>query len=741
MPVSRNSAEHSRFVRRNRVDERFATAIAVVAGVVACLAGAAPTGSSFVDYLVVGLAIAVATWASASAPWWASASAAGIAAAIALDPVVIAVSGIAFLAGLTIGIRRRDQSELRAVVGGVAMNALVRSELEGFFGLSAIIGVSVGVSLFVLGLRRRPSVIRRPGWIAAAAVAVVGVVALGGVAVSGLSARPDLESGTRNSRQALTAVNAGDYDTAADLFDDAARDFGSVDDQLSGLLAVPAQFVPGVAQNVAAGSELAGAAASATAEAAAALREVDPESLTIAGGAIDLDAVRAIEAPLVGVQEALADVGNATARARSPWLLGPIVDELDELDEELAENGESLDKAVDAAKLAPQLLGGDEMRRYLLLFTSPSEARGVAGFAGNYAVVEIDQGQIRLTDFDRRSELEQLTVASGARCLECDDDFVQAYGQYSIAIGAERVAGVRSWSNLTMPAHFPYVGEAAATLYTEATGQPIDGVLSVDPYVVQALMQYTGSVNLPELGVTVDPNNAAEFILHDQYLLGDINDMATTDNADRIDALDRLGGEVIARLLVSSLPDPQVLASDFGPLVEEQRLVAWMAQPEEQSLMEQIGMAGALPELGESSGFGVGVTNGGHSKIDYFLERDVDVRLEGEPGEERLVAEVTLTNGSPAGGLPRYVIGNSFGLPEGTSRPLVTFYGPPGLLSAERDGEPIELLEFDEAGWSGYRRHVAIGPGESTTFRLEFPYEVTIDGEFEPALYLQPLAR
>ncbi|MEO1065680.1 MAG: DUF4012 domain-containing protein, partial [Actinomycetota bacterium] len=123
------------------------------------------------------------------------------------------------------------------------------------------------------------------------------------------------------------------------------------------------------------------------------------------------------------VDQPLAEVEAVTERVRNPWLLAPIVDELDELADELAENNEQIDNAVDAVQLAPQLLGGDDVRRYLLLFTTPSEARGIAGFPGNYAVIEIDDGRIRLAEFDRRSKLEELTVASGANCDECADDF------------------------------------------------------------------------------------------------------------------------------------------------------------------------------------------------------------------------------------------------------------------------------------------------------------------------------
>ena len=95
-----------RFVRRNRVNERNAAAIGLASGLVALLAGAEPTGSTVIDWLLVVLAVGVVVWASASAPWWAPAGAAGIAAVIAFQPVLAIIAAVAFVAGLWIGVRR-----------------------------------------------------------------------------------------------------------------------------------------------------------------------------------------------------------------------------------------------------------------------------------------------------------------------------------------------------------------------------------------------------------------------------------------------------------------------------------------------------------------------------------------------------------------------------------------------------------------------------------------------------------
>jgi hypothetical protein len=371
-----------------------------------------------------------------------------------------------------------------------------------------------------------------------------------------------------------------------------------------------------------------------------------------------------------------------------------------------------------------------------MMFNSPAELRGITGFMGNFADVTIDEGRIDVTEFGRRLELSEFVAANGATCEGCPQEFIDRYGPYNLAMGANLDVLRWGWENLTMPAHFPYVAQAATVIYPQSGRAPVDGVIALDPHVLQALMAYTGPVEVPELGVTVSPDQAAQFILEDQYLLAQ-----DAGNDTRIDALDTLGEQVIESLLAGALPVPSELARDLSPLVAENRLLVWTTDPAEQELFDRVGVSGALPAMGDDGGFGFTVVNGANNKIDVFLERESDVRIEtGPDGQRLLVAEVTLTNGAPASGLPRYVIGNLRRLPEGTSRMLVTMYGPSTLRSLLVDGEPVDHDVAPEAGWTGYSRTVDVGPGETVTFQAQFELGPASDDADEPVIWKQPLA-
>lgn len=729
-----------RLDRGREVNEPVALLIAIVSGACALTAGARPTGSVGVDAVLVFVSVSLVTWASAAAPWWASTAALGIAASIAGDPLVTAVGVCGFVGALVLGARRADSSESGAAVGAVAANVLIRSDLEGFLGLSAIVGVAVGLALVVLGIFGRSRQVRRVAWYVAGGVGVLVLGAVVGLGAAGVAARPHVTAGADAARAGIDLLNDGEYQLAADEFERASREFVEADGDLSGMLAAPARILPGIAQNVRAGSELAGAAGEALTDAAAALRDVDPSALRFVGGAIDVDAVRSVSDPLARVQQALESLQATTDDVRSPWLIGRFTQELDELDADIAEQEPRLQNAIDAVELAPAILGDGAPRRYLILFTSPAEARGLGGFVGNYAELTIDGGRIRVDEFGRRSALEDVVLDQGARCRTCPPEFLDRYGRYGFSSGSDGGVASRAWSNITMPAHFPHVAETALDLYPQSGGSVIDGVIVMDPYVVAALMEYTGPVELAEFGVTVQPDEAAQFILEDQYVIA--GDEA---NADRIDALETLGETAIQQILTGALPEPPELARDLAPLISERRLLFWTADVDEQELFDRIGLLGTIPPLDPiDGGFSVSVTNAGASKIDVFLERDVAVSVVDGAAGRQLVADVTFSNTAPSTGLPRFVIGNEVGLPDGYSRLLVSFYGPSTLTRVTRDGVELAVEPMPEGGWMAYGTMLELAPGASAGYRLEFSLpDATArdDDTSDPVVFEQPLSR
>ena len=118
-------------MQRHRVDERTVVVIALVAGLVAALAGAEPTGATLVDVVFVAVVVGAVVWSSASAPWWAISLAAGGALVTSTTWWMAGIALGAVGASWWIGAQRRDLATERALVVAVACNLLVRSGVAG----------------------------------------------------------------------------------------------------------------------------------------------------------------------------------------------------------------------------------------------------------------------------------------------------------------------------------------------------------------------------------------------------------------------------------------------------------------------------------------------------------------------------------------------------------------------------------------------------------------------------------
>jgi FlaA1/EpsC-like NDP-sugar epimerase len=709
-----------RSVRGNRTDERIAVVIAIASAVAAAMAGARPTGSDAVDAILVAAAVGAVTWAAASAPWWAISSAAAVAALIAVDGVLTLVAAAAFVTGLWIGVRRRDLGVLRGVLAAVALNVLIRAELEGFFGASALIGVTTAALLFVAGIRRRRRHVRRIAWTGVGIVGTAAAAAAVGFGFAAASARTGLIEGHRLARDGIAELRRGNFDTAAQRFSASADAFASADSDLSGPWARPAALVPVMAQNHRAVTDLAGSAAANTDELATALGQLDPDGLRLTDGRIDLTTFATFREPLTSVQETLDRLDATIDDAASPWLVAPFQDRLASVDADIAENEAPLDNAILAVELGPRLLGSDRPRRYLVAFTTPAEARGLGGFMGNFAVFVADQGELTMTRFGRTAELNGSAEPTQSRVVTGPDDWLDEWGRFGFTSGAGGTTGSVPWSNVTMSPHFPSTAEVMAELFPQSGGRPVDGVFAMDPYVLAELVEMVGPIDVPRIGRTLSADEVMPFLLTEQYEID--------DHADRVDLLEDVADITVDRVLSGSLPTPTELGAELGALARQDRLVGWSADPAEQELFERVGLAGKLPELADGDGspmrdgVAVVVNNAAGNKIDTFLERNFRYRatVDVGTGEVTGTVEVTLKNTAPAGGLPAVVLGNLVDEPPGTNRALVSVYTAVPMVSAELDtGAPLLVETGREQGWMTARAGVTIPAGVARTITFE----------------------
>lgn len=694
------------FATRRSRTVSFGVAVGAAALAGALLTTAAPTGLGTADPFWSAALVAVLAFFGATARRWTWFLPAGVAAVVAGDPLATLLAGVA-IAVAFYSVLRDSRSRARgAVVVGLGAVALLRAEPIGFHGLTALMMAAVAAPVLVSGYahagRRAQARTRR------AAVWAGGVVGLmlAGAALGVISVQHDLSQGAHAIDGGLAAARQADDETAAQQLALAARSLTSADSTLSSWFSAPAKTLPIVGPNLAAVGELASQASDVADVTSEAASDADVDTLRFVDGRLDPHAVARELKPLKRVHTALVNLDRSVARVRSPWLLAPVTNIVDRLDRQIGEALPDSEKAITAVQLGPTLLGADGPQRYLVLFTTPVEARGRTGFPGNFAELLVDDGKLSMPRFGRISELEQGGVPGDQRVLKGPPDYVSRYSRFDVKA---------TWRNLTMSPDFPSVAQAAEQLYPQSGGLPIDGVLSVDPVGLAALMRYTGPVEVPGLDRPLTTDNAAQFLMFDQYRL-------FTDNNRRIDVLETVARTTFRRLTSASLPGPRALGDQLDPMVDGGHIQFVTKDLQNAILLLLEGVVGDMPK-GTPGHDNVTVTtsNAAANKLDLFLHRSAryDARWDPETGRVTAKLRVTLENTAPRTGLPDYVGGNAVGLPPGTNRSYVSMYSPFQLDQARIGGKQQAVQSETEMGWHVYSTFVDIPAGRSVVIELD----------------------
>ncbi|PWD51932.1 hypothetical protein C8046_16050 [Serinibacter arcticus] len=556
--------------------------------------------------------------------------------------------------------------------------------------------------------RRPPRPLRRTGAVAGWCLLVVAttVVAAGvWTAADALRVRDQLTDAAALVPQLEEQVRAGDLD--------------AVTENVAALRSVSAAAVrtthaphwdlfsrlPGVGPDVAAVRTLTDVVAELADGALPRLPDVvaavSPASLAPVDGRVDVAAVAEQAPHVVAADDSVLRALATLATIDRDGLLPQVTDAADRLEGELTQLRTSTATAARAVRLLPAMLGADGPRQYLLVVQNNAEPRALGGIAGSVVLLRTEDGRVEIVE---QRAGNTLTFPTSPLPLEPVETalFGDQVGRYLI--------------NATSTPDFPRAAELAASAWRAETGTTVDGVLSVDPVALAAVLGATGPVTT-STGVTLDSDNAAAYLLNQIYLdepdpAG--QDLFFTDAASAVfDALSSGAGD--AGGLLTSL----VAATDAH------RLLLWSSHPVEQEALAGTVLAGELRgDLGGAPVVGVALNDGSGAKVGYYLDvRPTVTVLECRPdGSQRLGVSVALRSDVPdPATLPEYVTGGGVFVPEGMTRTNVLVYAPTAgrVLTAGSDGGETAVLSQSHDGLAVVSQTVDLMPGESRTLEYE----------------------
>ncbi|HEX6423409.1 MAG TPA: DUF4012 domain-containing protein [Acidimicrobiales bacterium] len=679
--------------------------------------------------LAAGFVAVVAAAGSTAKRWtWFVAAGAGLALAGGLAAIV--AGGVALVLAFASSGPVRPAAAVGAATGGLSAVALLLGDGFLFHGASALLVAAAVTPILVSGYRYAGRSARRVVRRGSVAVAVAVAALVGAYGALLVQSRRSIEHGIDRLEHAVAAARDGEDVVAEQRFGEAGEAFAAVDRSLGSWWAESAEVVPVLGHNARAIQAMSATASELAQQGERAAADADVDRLTVESGWLDLERVRSLESPLVDVAATLEVAAARMGAVDTTWLATPVAEGVSRVRSEATDALPDARLAAEATRVVPTIFGGDGETRWFVAFVTPVEARGRSGFIGNYAELTAVDGDVEMTRFGRVGELEAGGTPGPERTLSGPDDYLARWSRYSPA---------SVWRNVTMSPDFPSIGQVVTELYPQSGGQPVDGVIAIDPTALAGLLEFTGPVEVPGVVEPLTSENAADFMFADQYV-------ALPDTGQRVDVLETLARTTFDRLTSGDLPSPRTVADTLGPAVRDGHIQLYSADPAQQDLFRRLDADGALPPVAGDS-LAVVNSNAGGNKIDRFLSRDIDYRAEWDPstGDVDAAVTVTLVNDAPRSGLPDYVIGNALDdggahLPAGTNRTHLSIYTPFALDGAEVDGRSVEIAPEVERDRYAYSLFLDVAPeGGTRTVTLRLRGAIPAGGGYRLDVAAQPL--
>lgn len=459
-------------------------------------------------------------------------------------------------------------------------------------------------------------------------------------------------------------------------------------------------------------------------------KTLDWKSLLPNGQGQDLRPLVAAEPKLTSAALAVRQSSNRlngiNADALMPQISAPLINAR----EQLSSLRDGLDSAADAAAILPAIMGEQSPRRYLLLIQNNAESRATGGIPGALAVLNVDKGKLSLGSQSSAS-------AMGAFMPIVDIDPEQE-GIYSRRLG-------KFMQDVNLTPDFPTSALTAQKMWERKTGEQVEGVLSIDPVALSYILGATGPVKLTDpllqevaggdLPTELTATNVVPTLLSDVY-----SKIAEPELQDVYFA--GVAKEVFSKLSAGN-GDTKKIIDALTRGSSERRILLWSAIPDEQEVISQYALGGAI--TGESispAEFGVYFNDGTGAKMDYYVKRSVQlVRECTTNGYEQIKVRVVSKNTAPSDAstsLPEYVTGGgAFGVPPGTVQTNIVAYGPvqSHVETAAADGRKISFASHVHSGRPVGAVTVALPPGKSSI--VEFTFGKIVQ-HTEPKLSVTP---
>jgi hypothetical protein len=321
--------------------------------------------------------------------------------------------------------------------------------------------------------------------------------------------------------------------------------------------------------------------------------------------------VRALEstAPLfedadAHLRHALATLRPDLQRPLASQLAGRLKREVDSINRAQADAA----GAAGSARHLPKALGAAGPKTYLLIFANPAELRPTGGFAGTVGTMTVTQGTVTKLEIHSQDYYNAL--------YKQRFDIPYPLARHFLFFRNSLEIGDAGWDP-----DFPSSARLMEDMYRSATGQEVDGTISVDPYAIAAMLGVTGPVSVPRYG-TFDAGNFFQSV-------NVIVNVSRAPGAGK-EALNFIAPALVAKLQEQPVSRWPALLTAFRDQAIGRHLQFFMHDGALAAQAAQARFDGALVPTGDDY---LMVVDGNVSatKSDYYLRKSMQLKVEVYP--------------------------------------------------------------------------------------------------------------
>lgn len=356
----------------------------------------------------------------------------------------------------------------------------------------------------------------------------------------------------------------------------------------------------------------------------------------------------------------------------------------------------------------PQALGFNNPRKYLLLNQNSNELRATGGFIGSFSIITLHKGQI--TDvfvditqrIDGQNPKPSLELPAPLRSIS--------------------VTGAWGTRDANWSPDFPTSAKTFQKLYEEGGGGTVDGIIAVNPKLIESLLTITGPIDLPVKGETVTAQNFVD--LTQEYTQFIDN---KTENPKAI--LSELAPILMDKIL--KLPASEIVKVNeiLSSLLTSKDLMIYTRNQKLENALATLNYAGTMPTIAEDQDFLAVIRSNlgarkSSGKVASRINHTVNVNLSRE-------LETTLNLTFTHQGVDEF--------PDGPNKDYIRIYTPLGsrLISADNLDEGTKVDVTEEEGKTVFGIWVTTNPGQTRDVVVKYQPNVELHDSYQLKIFKQ----